>query len=175
MDYRPSRRSFLAVSGAGAAGTLAGCTSSDNQPQTDGGESANSETEATLTVQVQADQQKLTSLQEELQAEIEAGDTTRQEAQKELQNRQVALTKEAASAYEETASDNDAITVEDATPEYGILRVTAPAITFVNGLEDGTAAAILPSGYYDQYLQQQQVQDQMEQQAENQETNTSSE
>ncbi len=53
-----------------------------------------------------------------------------------------------------------------------MLRIDAPAATFVDGLEDGDLAAVLPSEYYDQYIQQQQFQEELNQQTADQGNNT---
>ncbi|PHQ45835.1 hypothetical protein DJ68_10635 [Halorubrum sp. C3] len=173
MTDETNRRSFLAVTGTSTAAALAGCagqsplqTNDGNETTENDGDSEANATEATLTLQVQPDQDALTAAQEDLQEQIEEGEITRQEAQEEYQSTQTELTAEAVSAYEETAADTDGVSVEDAGPEYGLLRVNAPAATFVNGLQDGDVSAVLPSEYYDQYLQQQQIQEQIANQQE---------
>lgn len=163
MPRRSNRRSFLALTGTGATAALAGCASLRSQFGNDGGGedadgSDSSETESTLTVQVQPDREELVAFREDLQAEMDEGETSQEDAQRALQSKQTELTEEAVNAYEGTAEDDDAVTVEESEPEYGILRVEAPATTFVRALEDGEVAAILPRAYYEQFLQQQQMQ-----------------
>lgn len=179
MQYRPDRRSFLALTSTSATAALAGCSSLNSLSQSDENDGNNPDAEATLTVQVQPDQEELITLEEELRKEMEEGETSQSEAQQELQSKQAELTKEAVSAYEETAADDDAISVEDSESEYGILHVNAPAATFVSALQNGDIAAILPKEYYDQYIQQQEQQEQQqelqEEMMEEQENNTTSE
>ncbi|WP_144050418.1 hypothetical protein [Halorubrum persicum] len=181
MKQSPGRRSFLAMTGTSASVALAGCSGPTTQSQTegdegttaDGDEGAAPEGEATLTVQVQGDQEALSSFQEELQTELENGNITRTEAQEELQSRQEELITNATTTFEDSVENADAVTIDNAAPEDGLLRLTAPATTFVNGLEDGDLAAVLPGEYYDQYLQQQQIEEAVDQ-ATNQENNTTS-
>ncbi|MFC7323279.1 hypothetical protein ACFQMF_01665 [Halorubrum rutilum] len=174
MTDGTNRRSFLAVTGTSTAAALAGCSGGSPSQTDDGNETtANDDeseaeapdpteaTQATLTIQVQPDQEALTTAQEDLQEQIEEGELTRQEAQEELQSTQAELTAEAVRAYEETAADADGVSVEDAGPEYGLLRVNAPAATFVRGLQDGDVSAVLPSEYYVQYIRQQRIQEQI--------------
>ena len=177
MDQNPGRRSFLAATGASATVALAGCSNQNSPSQTDGDEDPQEtpDTEATLTIQIQGDRDELTRFQEELQEDVENGNITSTEAQQEFQNKQDELIEEATSAFEDTAADDDAVSIEDSSPEYGMLRITAPASTFVNGLEDGELAAVLPAGYYDQFIQQQQLQEGLSQQTDAQENNTTSE
>ncbi|WP_141212951.1 hypothetical protein [Halorubrum sp. Ea1] len=173
MTQSSGRRSFLALTGTSATAALAGCTDLNTQPQTDGDEGATTDSEATLTVQIRADQAELTSFQEELRADIENGNLSRAEAQQAYQNKQEELIQNATSTYEDAVADDNAVSVQDAEPTVGLLRLTAPAATFVSGLEDGDLAAILPAAYFDQYLQQQQLQENNKQQTEEETNNTS--
>ncbi|KDS90112.1 hypothetical protein FK85_21945 [Halorubrum saccharovorum] len=160
------------MTGASATAALAGCSTQNAPSQTDGDSEETPGTEATLTVQIQGDQEALTSFQEDLQADVDNGTVTRAEAQQEFQNKQEELITEATNEYEEAAADDDAVSVADSSPEYGMLRIDAPAATFVDGLEDGDLAAVLPSEYYDQYIQQQQFQEELNQQTADQGNNT---
>ncbi|MFY4816496.1 hypothetical protein ACOJIV_28055, partial [Haloarcula sp. AONF1] len=153
---------------------LAGCSGPTGQSQAEGNEGTTPDGEATLTIQIRGDQEALTSFQEELQTELENGNITRTEAQEEYESKQQELITNATTTYKDSVADADAVAVNDVAPEVGLLRLTAPATTFVNGLEDGDLAAVLPNEYYDQYLQQQQIQDAVEDQAANQENNSTS-
>jgi hypothetical protein len=176
MKQNPGRRSFLAATGASATAALAGCSNQNAPSQTDGEDTEETpDAEATLTIQIQGDRDELTSFQEELQEDVENGNITSTEAQQEFQNKQDELIEEAANAFEKTTADDDAVSIEDSSPEYGMLRITAPATTFVDGLEEGELAAVLPAGYYDQYIQQQQLQERLSQQTDAQGNNTTSE
>ncbi|MFW6004014.1 MAG: hypothetical protein ACOCPV_00090 [Halodesulfurarchaeum sp.] len=168
MDFQPDRRSFLVLTGTSATAALAGCTSLDSQSTTDGEGEDSPGSEATLTAQVQPDQEELQTLQEDLQSEIEDGELSEEEAQQELQEKQAELTAEAVRSYEEEVADEESVTVEDSEPEYGILRISAPATTLVSTLEDGGFAALLSSEYYDQYIQQQEQQQALQEQMEEQ-------
>jgi hypothetical protein len=159
MTRLSGRRSFLALTGTGATAALAGCSALDAPSQTDGDGDAAADAAATLTVQIRAEQAALTEFQEELQADVESGNLTRTEAQQEYRSKREELIRDAATAYEDDVADDDAVSVEDAEPAAGLLRLTAPATTFVGGLEDGDLAAILPADYYDQFLQRQGVQE----------------
>jgi hypothetical protein len=157
MTQFSGRRSFLALTGSGATAALAGCSALEAPSQTDGDGDAASDAAATLTVQIRADQAELTEFQEELQADVESGNVTRAEAQQEFQSKREELIRDAATAYEDAVAGDDAVSVEDATPAAGLLRLTAPAATFVTGLSDGDLAAVLPADYYDRYLGQQEA------------------
>lgn len=181
MQNQPDRRSFLALTSASTIGALAGCSNVNSQPQTEenGGDSAenqgdDSDTTATLTVQVQPDQEELTTLQEDLQQEIEDGEITQEEAQQKLQSKQVELTEKAVISYEETAANDDTISVEKSESEYGMLQVNAPTTTLVSTLQNGEFAALLPEEYYEQFIQQQEQQQAMQEQMEEQQENSTS-
>lgn len=174
MDQHPDRRSFLALTGTSAIGAIAGCSGLNSPSQSDGNQGDDSDATATLTVQVQPDQEELTTLQEDLQQEIADGETSQQEAQQELQSKQVELTEEAVNSYEETAADDDAISVENSESEYGLLQVDAPATTLVSALQNGEIAALLPEEYYEQYIQQQEQQQAIREQLGDQQGNGTS-
>lgn len=176
-----NRRTFLTVTSVSATAGLAGC--SDFNFMTQDGENTDNGVSGPLTIQVQPDQEQLVTLQEELQTEIEAGETTETEAEEELGARRTELTEEAVDTFEETASNDESISVENSESEHGILRVNAPPETLIDHLQNGEIGGILPDAYYDQYLQQQQrlerqqkLQEQIANQQENaNETNGSSE
>lgn len=181
MKNQPNRRSFLALTGTTSIGAIAGCANLNSQSEpdeSDGDDSTENEgdssgTTATLTAQIQPDQEELTAFQEELQTEIEDGETSQREAQQELQSKRTELIEQAVSSYEETSADDDTISVENSDSESGLLQLDAPATTFVSALQEGDLAGVFPEEYYEQYIQQREQQQELQEQMEQQENDTS--
>ncbi|WP_408958162.1 hypothetical protein [Natrinema sp. 74] len=148
MSNIPTRRGFLALTGTGAAASLAGC--SQLESITGGG----SGSDEALTVTVQPDQEPLSALEEELRAGLESGNISQQEARRRFREKQRSLTEEAASTFEETAASSDDISITKSAPSYGFFLVNASGSALVDALRRGEIAAIYPQSQYEQFAKQ---------------------
>lgn len=155
MPNLSTRRGFLALSGTGAAASLAGCSQLDSM-----GQSNEEETNA-VTLSVTPDREKLASLEEEIRADIDDGNLSEREAGQEFEERRLELTKEATTSFEDSAGESD-ISVEESEPKYGLLRVTGPDEEIMDALQNGTVGGIYPGEQYDQFIQRQQRQEQQQ-------------
>ncbi len=157
MSNLPTRRGFLALTGTGAAASLAGCS------QLDSITGSGSDSSEALTVTVQPDQEQLSALEEELRAGLESGNVSQQEAQQRFQDAQRSLTEEAAATFEETAANSDDLSIVESAPSYGFFLVDGSETAIVDALRRGEIAAIYPRAQYEQFAQRQE---QLEQQRE---------
>lgn len=156
MSNLPTRRGFLALTGTGAATSLAGCSQLDSITQNGSGNGGDA-----LTVTVQPNQEKLTALQEEIRSSLENGTISQQEAQQRFREGQRKLTEEAAAAVQTMAESADGVSIEKSSPSYGFFLVDAPAETLVTALQSGDISAIYPADRYEEFAQQR---DRLEQQ-----------
>lgn len=149
MTDLSTRRNFLALTGTGAAASLAGCSQLESLTQSDdsGGDA--------VTVAVSPDQEDLASLNQEYQS----GNLTQQEAL----TQQRELIEQAGSEFEDSASNRD-FTVEDSEPQFGLFRVTGSDEAIMGTLRDGTVDGIYPGDQYEVFVQQQQQQQAMREQ-----------
>ena len=143
------RRRFLALTGTGAAASLAGCSQLDALTQSD------DESSDAVTVAVTPDQEELQRLNEEIRTAVENGDLSQQEAQQRSLEERRNLTEEAATEFEESAAGSD-ITVEESEPEFGLLLVTGSDEAIMSALRGGDISGIYPGDQYDAFVQQQQ-------------------
>lgn len=149
MPNLPTRRGFLALSGTGAAASLAGCSQLESITQGDSGNA-----DGPLTVTVSPDREQLASLEQELRRSVQSGNISEQQASQRFQKRQRELTEEAATAVEELANNNDDVSIEKSSASYGFFLVDAPAETLVTALQNGDIGAIYPEERYAQFAQQ---------------------
>lgn len=157
MSKLPTRRGFLALTGSGAAASLAGCSQLGLTDQSNG------EAGDAVTLAVAPDEEAMASLEEEIQAEIDNGTLSEQEAQAEFQERQVELMNETMTTFEESAADSD-VTVEESTPEYGLARATGSDEAIMSLLRNGEVSGIYPGEQYDQFIEQQRQREQQREQ-----------
>lgn len=147
-----SRRRLLEAGVAGAAVSLAGCTSL-------GSDDGDATEPKTVTVaaglgdeDAQTIQQEAQATNQEIQQQLEAGEINeteaqqrQQEAQIEAQEAQQELVTEAVEAIETHVEDTDGLTLEDSAPQTGILLVEGDPdavvglldLPEVNGLLEG--------------------------------------
>ncbi|AFO56296.1 MULTISPECIES: hypothetical protein [Natrinema] len=148
MSNLPTRRGFLALTGAGATASLAGCSQLESIGQSD------DDAATAVTLQVRPDEEKVSTLGDEIQADIESGDLGRQEAQLAYQKRQRELVESAATDFEDSAPA--AITIENSETAYGLFLVTGSDEAILQSLRDGATGAIYPGEQYEPLVQQQQ-------------------
>ncbi|WP_254764562.1 hypothetical protein [Natrinema marinum] len=154
MSNLQTRRGLLALTGTGAAASLAGCSQLESIT---GGADADD----ALTVTVQPDREQLSALEEELRAGLESGDISQQEAQQRFSETQRRLTEEAAATFEETAANSGELSIVESAPSYGFFLVDASGAAIVDALRRGEIAAIYPRAQFEQFAQQR---DRLEQQ-----------
>ncbi|WP_226479421.1 hypothetical protein [Natrinema amylolyticum] len=159
MSNLLTRRSFLALTGAGATASLAGCSQLESIGQSDSsGDATNA-----VTLQVRPAEKEVSSLGEEIQADVESGNLSRQEAQLEYQRRQRELVEAAATDFEESVSAK--LTIEKSETAYGLFLVSGSDEAILQSLREGAVGAIYPGEEYDSLVrQQQQRAQQLEQQ-----------
>lgn len=148
MSNLPTRRGFLALTGTGAAASLAGCSRLESI--TGNG----SQSDEAVTVTVQPDQEQLSALEEELRAGLESGNISQREAQQRFREKQRNLTEAAAATFEETAAGTDEISIVESAPSYGFFLVDASGSAIVDALRRGEIAAIYPRDQYQQFARQ---------------------
>ncbi|WP_049926867.1 hypothetical protein [Halopiger goleimassiliensis] len=145
MSNHPSRRRFLALTGTGTAAGLAGCSRLESLTQSD--DQGDSGAGDAVTVAVSPSQEQLASLNERFQS----GELSQTEAIDEQQ----ALTEDATSAFEASASERD-ISIEASEPAFGLLRVTGDDTAIMDALRSGDIEGIYPGDQYDAFVQQEQ-------------------
>ncbi|MFU8867159.1 twin-arginine translocation signal domain-containing protein [Natronococcus sp.] len=144
MTSEPNRRRFLQLTGTGTAAALAGC--SDLNPLSDDG----GEYDDVLTAVIGPDSAEI----EELQEQVENEELDMMEAQQ----RQQELVEEAIDDFESRAEEDDDLTIEDASPEYGLYRIDGEAEAIVDELKGGPIASLSEGAAYDRILEEQEQQ-----------------
>ncbi|RZH67707.1 hypothetical protein [Natrinema altunense] len=153
MTDLPTRRGFLALTGTGAAASLAGCSQLESMTQSDdsGGDA--------VTVTVSPNQEDIASLNDEFQS----GNLTRQEAMA----KQRKLVEQAGSEFADSASDRD-FTIADSEPQFGLFRVTGSDEAIMDALRNGDIDGIYPGDQYEVFVQQQKQRQAMREQQQQQ-------
>ncbi|WP_293032450.1 hypothetical protein [Natronococcus sp.] len=144
MTTEHDRRRFLQLTGTGTAAALAGC--SDLNPLSDDG----GEYDDVLTAVIGPDSAEI----EELQEQVENEEIDMMEAQQ----RQQELVEESIDDFESRAEEDDDITVEDSSPEYGLYRIDGEAEAIVDELKGGPIASLSEGAAYDRILEEQEQQ-----------------
>lgn len=139
VDYLDTRRRFL--QGAGASGTalLAGCV----EQLGFGGDAEGDARRIAIVVDVP--QEEFQQIQLDVQAELEAGDLEQDEAQRELQERQLELLDDALTSMAETLESEFAVTVDEQHTELGAVLASGAADDLLDALDADQIAAFLPS------------------------------
>lgn len=172
MDEDSSRRRFLALAGTGTAFSLAGCnglgggseetttdplggsettaepdvtTVDDAEPpaQTDGAEMA-------VGVAVTADQEELQKQQQELQAELQSGNLSQEEAAERYQAMQQELRSEAIATFEGHVEGDEGLTISDSLDQFGILLVSGTPAKLLGTLDFDEVQAIVSETRFEQ-------------------------
>ncbi|MFC7166023.1 hypothetical protein [Halospeciosus flavus] len=139
----------FSAAGTGTAAALAGCSSMQNNTQpTDDGESSGSE--PTVTVAVNADQQKLRQRQQEISSEYKAGNITRSEARKQFQTAQQKLRAEAVNTFTARASSKSSLSIDNSIKQLGVLLVTGASAELINSLSFSEVNGLLPAQTFQQ-------------------------
>jgi len=174
-DPTINRRRLLELTSVGTGMAVAGCMNQVNDGQSSENgtdESGSSENGSDgnrrqVTMSVQIDQQEIQTRQQELLQEVQAGNTTQQEAQEEIQSLQEAAVEEAlASAESEFESSN--LTIEEQIASQGVLLVSGSEGDILDILETDVIQAIAASSLFEQAQTVQQQQQQQSESAQSQ-------
>lgn len=153
MDFDTGRRGFLQLTGVGTAASVAGCNALPNAAQSEATPEQDTATDATamtVTVAIEADQEKLTERRKEIQSELQNGNISRREAQQQYQKVQTKLRKEAATAFATRVESNGDLRIEDDVAKYGVFLVTGPAPSLIESLSFGEVSALLAKDVFQQ-------------------------
>ena len=176
MVSHPTRRRLLQLSGVGATASLAGCsqfdvTGTQDEGDDDSEQPADSSSEleadaepdidpeAGITAIVQPDQEAFDELQEEIMAELEAGEIDQQEAQLELQQRQAELIVDRAVEFESSVADDDDLSIEAGIAEQGAFLLDGSDERLLDTIRNGEVSGLIPGEEYGALLEQQQHQE----------------
>lgn len=148
------RRRFLELAGTGTALSIAGCnalqtdtgTTADGSPDTSGETSDGK----TATVQVQPDQEKLRQQQVEVRTQLQNGDLSRQEAQREMQRIQEELLTEVADSFESRISDESTLSIDDSIDQFGVFLVSGSPGTLIDSLSYEEVGAMYAQETFEQ-------------------------
>jgi hypothetical protein len=170
FDFDTGRRRFLELAGTGTAFSLAGCSAlqddASSQAQTTTGAGAESGGASTgdasrrATVAIRADQQALQRRQQEISAELRAGNISRAEAQQQFQTAQRELLAEEVTAFEERAGSTEALAVVGSVEQFGVFLVEGPATTVLDTLSFDPVNALLPAATFEEAKQRAKQQQQ---------------
>ena len=160
MEFESTRRRFMQLAGTGATVSLAGCnalqggdsdganTGTGPQSQSAGGEPA------TVTVGVEPDQTQLRERQQEIQSELQAGNLTQSEAQAEYRTAQESLIEDAINSFEERATSDLGLTVDDSISQAGALLVTGPPAGLIDTLSVDSVTGLFPQTAFEEIRSQ---------------------
>ncbi|WP_336336836.1 hypothetical protein [Haloarcula brevis] len=160
MEFESTRRRFMQLAGTSATVSLAGCNAlqGDTSDGTESGTGPQSQTAtaepATVTVGVEPDQEQLRERQQEIQSELQAGNLTQSEAQAEYRTAQESLIEEAMTGFEERATADLGLTVDDSVSEAGALLVTGPPAGLVEALSVDSVTGLFPRATFEQIRSQ---------------------
>jgi hypothetical protein len=171
FEFDTGRRRFLELAGTGTAFSLAGCSAlqddASSQAQTTTGAGSESGGASTggasrrATVAIRADQQALQRRQQEISAELRAGNISRAEAQQQFQTAQRELLAEEVAAFQDRADSTETLAVVGSVEQFGVFLVEGPATTVLDTLSFDPVNALLPTATFqeaERRAQQQQSQ-----------------
>ncbi|MEF8775301.1 MAG: hypothetical protein V5A43_02205 [Haloarculaceae archaeon] len=172
MDDDSSRRRFLALAGTGTAFSLAGCNglgggSEETTTDPQVGSDTTAEPDATTVedaeppaqtdgaamavgVAVSADQEELRKQQQQLQAELQSGNLSQQEAAERYQAIQQELRSQAIASLEDHVESDAGLTTADSLDQFGILLVSGTPANLLGTLEFDEVQAIVSETRFEQ-------------------------
>jgi len=160
MEFESTRRRFMQLAGTTATVSLAGCNAlqGGTSDGTETGTGPQSQTQtaepATVTVGVEPDQEQLRERQQEIQSELQAGNLTQSEAQAEYRTAQESLIEEAISTFEERATSDLGLTIDDSVSEAGALLITGPPAGLIDTLSVESVTGLFPQATFEQIRSQ---------------------
>jgi len=160
MEFESTRRRFMQLAGTTATVSLAGCNAlqGGTSDGTETGTGPQSQTQtaepATVTVGVEPDQEQLRERQQEIQSELQAGNLTQSEAQAEYRTAQESLIEETINSFEERATSDLGLTVDDSVSEAGALLITGPPAGLIDTLSVESVTGLFPQATFEQIRSQ---------------------
>jgi len=107
-----------------------------------------------VTVSVEPDQEQLRERQQEIQSELQAGNLTQSEAQAEYRTAQESLIEEAISTFEERATSDLGLTIDDSVSEAGALLITGPPAGLIDTLSVESVTGLFPQATFERIRSQ---------------------
>lgn len=161
MEFESTRRRFMRLAGAGATASLAGCNALEGL----GSDGAQSDTAAqsteggvaTVTVGIEPDRQQLQERQEEIQAQLQAGNITRAQAQEQFRTAQSALIADAIESFEQRADAEFDLTIDDAVRDVGALLVSGPPADLIGTLPFEAVTGLFPVATFERIQSESQT------------------
>lgn len=147
MSNGHNRRRFLQLTGAGAAGTLAGCAAINPLRNDESNAGEGSTADGALTAIVGPDREEIDALYEA----IENGEMDPMEAQQ----RQQELLENAVDGFEKRVENDSELTIEESTAEIGLYRIDGSSEAIVGALREGPVTTLSGSAAYDRVLERQ--------------------
>lgn len=160
MEFESTRRRFMQLAGTSATVSLAGCNAlqGGDSDGTETGTALQSQTAsaepATVTVGVEPDQAQLQERQQEIQSELQAGNLTQSEAQAEYRTAQESLIEDAMAGFEERATSDLGLTIDDSVSEAGALLVTGPPAGLIETLSVDSVTGLFPQATFERIRSQ---------------------
>ena len=149
MEFTTPRRRFLEAIGAGTAVSVAGCNALQDQSDAEG-DGGGGGGERTVAAAVQPDQEALQQAREEIGAQVQNGELSRQEAQQEFQTTRQELLANATDSFEGSVSESEGIAVDDSVSELGVFLVTGESTGLIDLLALDPVGALLSESSFEE-------------------------
>ncbi|APX96438.1 hypothetical protein [Natronorubrum daqingense] len=151
MTPDPTRRRVLQLTGAGATASLAGCSSlvGDNDEELEADEEPDIEPSEGVTALTHPPEEEMMELQEEVMADVEAGEIDEAEVEQEMMSRQQEVVMSTAVEFESAHADDDDITIEAGVGEEGAFLLTGSEERFIELLQEGEIDGLLAGEEYE--------------------------
>ncbi|MDS0220601.1 hypothetical protein NDI54_04460 [Haloarcula sp. S1AR25-5A] len=155
MEFESTRRRFMQLAGTSATVSLAGCNALLGGDEADEGTGPQSQqtaaaAAATVTVAIEPDQEQLQARRQEIRSEFQAGNLTQSEARAELRTAQESLAEDAINSFEERATSDFGLIVDDSVPRAGALLVTGPPAGLIDTLSVESVTSLFPQATFEQ-------------------------
>ncbi|WP_440764496.1 hypothetical protein [Natronorubrum sp. DTA7] len=157
MTSDPTRRRVLQLSAGGATASIAGCASifSESESELNADAEPDIDPSEGITAVVQPSDEALMEVQQNVTTEVEEGEIEREEAQREMRERQQELFVSRSIEFEGEMADTD-ISVEAAIGEHGAFLLTGSDDGLIGLLRSNDVEALLPGEEYEAALQAQE-------------------
>lgn len=156
MTPDPTRRRVLQLTGAGATASLAGCSSlvGDNGEELEVDEEPDIEPSEGVTALTHPPDEEMMELQEEVMADVEAGEIDEAEVEQEMMSRQQEVVMSTAVEFESAHADDDDITIEAGVGEEGAFLLSGSEERLIELLQEGEIDGLLAGEEYEVALGQ---------------------
>lgn len=147
----PSRRRFLALTAAGSGLSVAGCSELEGDPPaaTDGETEADGGARRQATLFVEPDQEALQEARTRITQQVQDGNLSQQEAQRELAAAQEEIVADAVGEVESAVSDGT-VTIEDSRETRGALLMAGPATGLIDLLSHDAVGGLVDAATFDE-------------------------